>query len=96
MDKHSKVSSSTKWRLGESVVLRPMQFLTPTVKFDIFITASHLLVSRPTFEFTNFKQEVCTTTQMHYHWEQLAAKKWNVAALNSAHQAKKQCNFDSD
>ena len=32
---------------------------------------------------------------MHYHWQQTAAKKSNVATLNSAHQAKKQCNFDS-
>ena len=38
---------------------------TPTVKFDIFITISHLLVSRPTLEFTTFKQQVCSTTQMH-------------------------------
>ena len=96
MDKHSKVSSSTKWRLGGSVVLRPIDFLTPTVKIDIFITTSHLFVCRLFLEFTKFKQEVCTATQMHCHWEQLAAKKWNVATLNSAHQAKKQCNFDND
>ena len=38
--------------------------LTPTVKFDIFITISHL------GEFTKFEQQVCSTTQMHYHWEQ--------------------------
>ena len=29
------------------------------------------------------------------HWGQTAAKKRNVATLNSAHQAKKQSNFDS-
>ena len=32
---------------------------------------------------------------MHYHWGQTAAKKSNVATLNSPHQAKKQCNIDS-
>ena len=37
MSKHSKVPSSTKWRLGENVALRLMECLTPTVSFDIFI-----------------------------------------------------------
>ena len=37
MGKHSKVSSSTKWRLGENVVLGLMECLTPTFSFDIFI-----------------------------------------------------------
>ena len=37
MGKHSKVSSSTKWRLGENVVLRLMESLTLSVRFDIFI-----------------------------------------------------------
>ena len=32
---------------------------------------------------------------MHYHWVQTTAKKRNVPTLNSAHQAKKQCNFES-
>ena len=36
MGKHFKVSSSTEWKLGESVDLRPMECLTPTVNFDIF------------------------------------------------------------
>ena len=69
--------------------------LIPSIKFDIFITISHLFVSWPTLEFITFEQQVCSTTQMHYHWEQTAVKKWNMATLNSAHQAKKQCNFDS-
>ena len=38
MGKHSKVFSSTEWRLGENFVLRPMECLTSTVKFDTFIT----------------------------------------------------------
>ena len=69
--------------------------LTRTVKIDIFITISHLFVSRPTLEFTKFEQQMCSTTQMHCHWEQTAAKKWNMATFNSVHQAKKHCNFDS-
>ena len=47
MGKHSKVSSSTEWRLGENVVLRLMESLTLTVSFDIFITLSHLFVCLP-------------------------------------------------
>ena len=85
MDKDSKVSSSTKWRLRENVVLRPMEYLTPTVKVDIFISISNLFISRPTLEFTTFEQQVCSATQMHYHWEKTAAKKWNMATLNYAH-----------
>ena len=41
----------------------------------MFITISHLFVSRPTLEFTIFEQQVYSTTQMYYHWEQTAAKK---------------------
>ena len=37
MGKHSNVSSSTKWRLGESVSLWLMECLSPTVSFDIFL-----------------------------------------------------------
>ena len=37
MGKHSKVSSSTKWRLGENVVLWLMECLTPTASFNIFM-----------------------------------------------------------
>ena len=59
MSKLSKVSFSTEWRLGESVVLRTMECLTPTVKFDIFITISHLFVCRSTLGFTTFEQQVC-------------------------------------
>ena len=31
---------------------------------------------------------------MHYYWKKYLQKR-NVAILNSAHQAKRQCNFDS-
>ena len=51
-----KVLCSTKWRLGENVILRLMECFAPTVKFDIFITISHLFVSRPTLEFRTFEQ----------------------------------------
>ena len=37
MGKHSKVSSSTKWRLGETVVLRLKECLTRSVSLDIFM-----------------------------------------------------------
>ena len=70
------------------------RMLTPTVKFDIFITISHLFVLLTTLELTTFEQQVCSTTQMYYRWEQTAAKKSNMTTLNSAHQAKKQCNFE--
>ena len=75
MGKHSKVSSSNEWRLGENVVLKLMECLTPTVKFNIFITISNSFVCRPSLELTKFEQEMRSTTQMHYHWEQTAAKK---------------------
>ena len=91
----ANVPNSTERRLGEKVVLRLIECLTPTVSFDIFITISHLFVCLPTLELTTFEQQVCSSAQMQYHWEKTAAKKKNVATLNSAHQAKKQCNFDS-
>ena len=37
MDKYSKDFPSTKWRLGENVVLRLMECLTPSVSSDIFM-----------------------------------------------------------
>ena len=35
--KEKQVASSTKWRLGEHIVLRLVECLTPTVSFDIFM-----------------------------------------------------------
>ena len=80
MGKHSKVSSSIGWRLGENVVLRLMECLTPMIKFDILITISHLFVSRPTLETTTFEQQVCSTTGMlkkmrHGNFEQRTSSK---------------------
>ena len=37
MGKHSKISSSTKRRLRENVVLRLMECSTPSVSFDVFM-----------------------------------------------------------
>ena len=103
MGKHSKVSSSTKWRLGESVFLRLMECLTLTVFFVFFltylwITISHLFACLPTLELTTFEQQVCSTKIGYSNALSLGiniCKKRNVTILNSAHQAKKQCNFDS-
>ena len=85
----------TEWTLGGKVILRPMECLTPTVKFDVFTTISHLFDCRPTIELTTFERQVCSATQMHCHWKQATAKKRNVATSDNAHQAKKQCNFES-
>ena len=38
-----QVASSAKWGLGDNVVLRMMQCLTPSVSFDL-LTISHLFV----------------------------------------------------
>ena len=89
MGRHSKVFPSTKWRLGENFVLRPMECLTPTVKFDVFLTiTAHLGVNniRVTGVLKN-----ATALQLGRN----SCKKRNVATLSNAHQAKKQCNFDS-
>ena len=98
MGKHSKVSSSTKWRLGESVVLRLMECLTPTVSFDIFvdnlmICGGHLFVCLPASELTTFEQKESSLTMGYANVLSLginSRKKRNVVTLNSAHQAKKQ------
>ena len=58
---------------------------------------SHFFFYLPTLELTKLEQQVYSTKkvyQTHYHWAQ-TTDKYNVATLNSAHQAKKLCNFDS-
>ena len=99
MGKYSKVSSFTKWRLGENLALRLMDCLTSSVSFDIFLdnyfTSFRLLTLpgvnniRATREHN--KNRLRKSTVIGY--KQLQKK--NVATLNSAHQAKKQCDFDS-
>ena len=37
MRKHSKVSSSAKWRLGESIALQLVECLTSSISSDIFM-----------------------------------------------------------
>ena len=49
-----------------------MECLSPTVKFDIFITISHLFVSRPTLDFTTFEQQVYLE---HGNFEQRTSSK---------------------
>ena len=89
MGRHSKVSPSTEWRLGENSVLRPMECLTPTVEFDIFLTITvHLGVNN--IRVTGVLKNVTALQLGRNSW-----KKRNVATLNNAHQAKKQYNFDS-
>ena len=82
MSKQSKVSQSTKWRLGENVVLQLMECFT----------ISHLFVCLPSLELTTFEEHVCSTKLGYRNALSLGTnnrKKKNVATLNSAHQAKK-------
>ena len=79
--KGKQVASFTKWGLGDNVVLRLMECLTPTVGFDLFMdnyfTSFHLFVCLLTLELTTFEQEVCSTKIVYannYHWGQTAAK----------------------
>ena len=100
MGRQSKVSPSTKWRLGENLVLQLMEcvsWLTPSVSFEIFMnncfTSFRLL---PTLELTTFEQHVCSTKIGYANALSLgtnSCEKRNVAALNNAPQEKS--NFDS-
>ena len=83
MVKHSKVSSSTKWRLRGNVILDLMECLNPSVTFDVFMDSYCVFLwiimdNSPTLELTKFEQHVCSTKkvmQMHYHWGEIAATK---------------------
>ena len=63
--KGKQVASSTNFGLGDNVVLRLMECLTPTVSCDLFMdnyfTSFHLFVCLTTLELTTFEQEVCST-----------------------------------
>ena len=64
----------------------------------LWITISHLFVCLPTLELTTCEQHVCWTKIGYANALSLdisSCKKRNVTTLNSAYQAKKQCNFDS-
>ena len=66
-----------------------MECSTPTFSFEIFIDnyfTSFRVLS--TLEVTTFEQQVCSTKIGYlnaYHWGEIAAKKRNVATLNSVH-----------
>ena len=89
MGRHSKFFPSTKWKLGENFVLRPMECLTPTVKFDTFLTITARL------GVNNIRVTGVLKNATALQLGRSSCKKRNVATLNNAHQAKKQCNFDS-
>ena len=76
-----------------------MECLTQTFTFDIlWITISYLFVCLPTLNLTTFEQQVCSIKIGYANALSLGAtscKKRSVTTLNSAHKAKKQCNFDS-
>ena len=63
--KGKQVASSTKWGLGDNVVLRLMECLTPTVSFDLFMDnyfiSFRLFVCLPTLELTISEQDACST-----------------------------------
>ena len=88
-----------KWGLGDNVVLRLMECLTPTVSFDLFMdnyfTSFRLFVCLPTLELTTFEQEVCSTKIGYANTLSSgtnSCKKRNVATLNSAaHIKQKRC-----
>ena len=94
MGKHSKVSSFTKWRSGENVVLRMMECLTATVSFDIFMDnyftsfrlLTHLGVNNIRATRVLNKNSLRKVTIIG---DKLLQKKRNVGTLKSAHQAKK-------
>ena len=100
MDKHFKVSSSSKLKLGENVALRLMESLTPSAGFGIFMdnyfTSSCLLTrhSVSNMQATRVLNKNSLRKCTIIGDKQLQKKK-NLNALNSTHQAEKQCNFDS-
>ena len=98
MGKHSKVSSSTKWRLGEDVVLQLMECLTPSVRFDIvmdtYFTYFRLLTH---VGVNNIRATPVLNKNRLRKYTIIGDKqlqKKERGHLNSTHQAKKQCNFD--
>ena len=94
MGKKSKISSSTKWGLGESVVLWVKECLTPTVSFDIFMDNYFRYFCMLTLLGVNKIQATCVVNKSSlrkctHHYGQAAAEERKVAILNSTHQAKK-------
>ena len=96
--KFKQVASSAKQGLGDNVVLRLMECLTPPVSFYLFMnhyfTSFRLFVCLP-LELTTFEQEVCSTKIGYANTLSSgtnSCKKRNVATLNSAaHIKQKRC-----
>ena len=89
--KRNQVAFSTKWGLGDNVVLRIMEYLTLTVSFDLlmdeYFTSCRLFICLPTLESTTFEQETCSRKISYVNTlssGKNSCKKRNVATLNSA------------
>ena len=99
MEKPSKLSYSTKWRLRGNDVLQLMECLTLSVSFDmVMVTISHLFICLPTLELTTFEQQVWSTKMSYTHAISLETNKCvkkNVITMNGARQEKKERNFGS-
>ena len=88
-----------KWGLGDKVVLRLMECLTPTVSFNLFMDnyfiSFRLFVCLPTLELITFEQEVCSTKIGYVNTLSSGTnncKERNLATLNRAvHVKQKRC-----
>ena len=99
VNKGKQVASSTKWGLGDNVVLRLMECLTPTVSCHLFManyfTSFCFFVFLPTLELTICEQAVCSTKLGYANAPSSAinsCKKRNATTLKSAaHIKQKHC-----
>ena len=97
--KGKEVVSSTKWGLGDNIVLRLMECLTPIISFDLlmdnYFASFRLFVCWPALELTEFEQVVCPSKIGYVNTLSSginSCKKRNVATLNSAaHIKQKRC-----
>ena len=86
--KGKQVASTTKWGLGEHIVLRLVECLSPTASFDIFMdnyfTSFHLFTH---LGVNNIQPDVLNKNRLHkctIIWDKELQKKRNSATLNSA------------
>ena len=98
--KGKQVASSTKWGLGDNVVLRLMECLIPAVSFNLFMgnyfSPFRLSLCLPTLALTTFEQEVRSTKIGYANTLSSGTnsyKKKNVAALNSGGHIKQKCRI---
>ena len=78
------------------IVLRLIEFLTPTVRFDIFM--DNYFTSFRLLTLLGVKNIQATRVLNKNRLRKciiIGDKQLHVATLNSAHLAKKQCDFDS-